>query len=113
MKKVLVIGASGSLAKYVIAELKNQGNINISLLVRNAKRLTKSISEGCTVFEGNALNQSDLKSAIVGQDLVYINLAGDLESMGRNIIQVMQASGVKGLLPLAQSAFIICHFVQY
>jgi uncharacterized protein YbjT (DUF2867 family) len=36
MKKVLVIGASGSLAKYVIAELKNQGNINISLLVRNA-----------------------------------------------------------------------------
>jgi uncharacterized protein YbjT (DUF2867 family) len=27
MKKVLVIGASGSLAKYVIAELKNQGNI--------------------------------------------------------------------------------------
>ena len=101
MKKVLVIGASGSLAKYVIAELKNQGNIDLSLLVRNAKRLSKSISDGCTVFEGNALNQSELKSAIVGQDLVYINLAGDLESMGRNIVEVMQESGVKRVIAIS------------
>jgi hypothetical protein len=39
-----------------------------------------------------------LKAAIAGHDIVYANLAGDLEAMARNIIKTMDETGVKKLI---------------
>lgn len=39
MKNVLILGASGSLAQYVIDELKERDDINFTLFLRNKKRL--------------------------------------------------------------------------
>ena len=42
MKKVLIIGASGSLATYVIEALNTLENVELTLFVRNKSRLSKS-----------------------------------------------------------------------
>jgi len=36
---------------------------------------------GCEVVEGDVMDYSVLKNAVEGQDIVYVNLAGNLEAM--------------------------------
>ena len=36
-----------------------------------------------------------------GQDIVYINLAGDLGRMGANIVAAMQATGVRRVIAIS------------
>ena len=102
MKKVVVIGATGSLAHYVIESIKELQHIELSLFVRNKSRLSKSATEGCVVTKGDATNFNDVKNAITGQDIVYVNLAGNLEAMATNIVKTIQQSGVKRIIRLAQ-----------
>lgn len=101
MKKVIIIGATGSLAKYVIEAIKELGNIELTLFLRNKSRLSKRESEDCTLIEGDAMNYNDMKNAIAGQDIVYINLAGNLEAMGNNIIKAMQENKVKRIIAIS------------
>jgi len=101
MKKIIIIGATGSLAAYVIEALKKSGNANLTLFVRNKNRLPASIGEGCNSIEGDAMNYNDIKKAIAGQDIVYINLAGNLEAMTKNIVQAMNETGVKRIIAIS------------
>lgn len=101
MKKVIIIGASGSLAQYVIEALKKLDNVTLTLFVRNKKRLQQSIAEGCTTIEGDAMNYVSVKSAIEGQDIVYVNLAGNLEAMAKNIVNAMIIAGVKRIIAIS------------
>ncbi|GIM46177.1 hypothetical protein DNHGIG_17260 [Collibacillus ludicampi] len=39
-----------------------------------------------------------LKKAMIGQDVVYANLAGNLEPMAKNIVEAMNATGAKRLI---------------
>lgn len=52
----------------------------------------------CTVLEGDVLDYGQLKKAITGHDIVYANLAGDLEAMARNIVHAMEETGVRKLI---------------
>lgn len=36
-----------------------------------------------------------------GQDIVYVNLAGDLAAMGANIVAAMQAAGVRRVIAVS------------
>jgi len=101
MKKVLIIGASGSLAQYVIEALKSLGNVELTLFARNKNRLLKSLAEGCTVIEGDALHYTDVKNAVANQDIVYVNLAGNLEAMGKNIVRAMKETGVRRIIAIS------------
>jgi uncharacterized protein YbjT (DUF2867 family) len=101
MKKVLIIGATGSLAQYVIAALKQLENVQLTLFVRNKSRLPKSLAEGCTILEGDAMDFSSVKNPISGQDIVYVNLAGNLEAMTKNIVSAMQETGVKRVIAIS------------
>ena len=101
MKKVIVIGASGSLAQYVIEALTDLEGIELTLFVRNKNRLSKSAAENYTVVEGDAMNYDDVKKAIEGQDIVYVNLAGNLEVMANNIVKAMQQAGVKRIIAIS------------
>lgn len=98
MKKVIVIGATGSLAAYVMDALKAMDNIALTLFARNTNRLSIWANEGCTIVQGDAMNFMDVKNAIIGQDMVYINLAGNLEMMAKNIVKAMQANAVKRVI---------------
>ncbi len=99
MKKVLIIGASGSLATVVIETLKKQGNIALTLFARNKNRIANT--SNLNIIEGDAMNFSDVKNAITGQEIVYVNLAGDLEAMTKNIVQAMQETGVKRIIAIS------------
>lgn len=101
MKKVIIIGAGGSLAKYVIAAIKELGNRELTLFLRNKNRLPKSESEDCTTIEGDAMNYNDVKNAIAGQEIVYVNLAGNLEAMTKNIIKAMHENGVTRIIAIS------------
>lgn len=100
MNKILIVGAGGSLAKYVIEAVKIIPESALTLFVRDKNRLTGNSSDGCSVMEGDAMNFTDIKSAITGQDIVYINLAGNLEAMGKNIVKAMSESGVKRVIAI-------------
>lgn len=101
MKKVIIIGATGSLAQYVIEVLKQLDNVVLTLFVRSKNRLPKNIATDCTVIEGDAMNYNDLKNAVAGQDIVYVNLAGNLEAMTKNIVKALQETGVKRIIAIS------------
>jgi uncharacterized protein YbjT (DUF2867 family) len=101
MKKVIIIGASGSLAHYVIEALKHLQNVEITLFVRNKSSLSKSIAEDCTVIEGDATNYNSVKNAIKGQQIVYVNLSGNLETMATNIVRAMQETNVNRIIAIS------------
>lgn len=101
MKKVIVIGASGSLAPYVIEALKQLQNVELTLFVRNKNRLSNSAADGCTVIEGDAMNYSSVKNAIAGHQIVYVNLAGNLATMTTNIVKAMNETSVKRIIAIS------------
>lgn len=100
MKKVIVIGASGSLAKYVIDTLQNVPEIELTLLARNKSNIKNDVSKN-RVIEADVMDYPKLKDAISGQDIVYINLAGDLEAMSKNIVKAMQETGTKRVIAIS------------
>jgi uncharacterized protein YbjT (DUF2867 family) len=101
MRKIIIIGASGSLAQFVVEAIKELGNYKLTLFVRNKIRLSKNIAEGCVIIEGDAMKYDDVKNAIDGQDIVYVNLAGNLEAMAKNIVKAMQETGVNRIIAIS------------
>ena len=98
MTKVLILGASGQIARHVVAELAGDGQIDMTLFVRDARKLSGSPA-GASVIEGDVRDPSALGRAMAGQDLVYANLTGeDLDDQARSIIASMQAAGIKRLI---------------
>ena len=101
MKNVIILGASGSLARVVLDELQNIEGVHQTLFLRNKNRLGKGKIVNSTVVEGDVLNYTQLKEAIAGQDIVYANLAGDLEQMAKNIVKAMRETGVKRIMAIS------------
>ena len=101
MKNVLIIGASGSLAAYVIRELQKQSAVHLTLFLRNKNRLGIRQFSDATIIEGDVMDYQNLKGAVRGQDIVYVNLAGDLEAMAKNIVRAMQETGVRRMIAIS------------
>ncbi len=97
--KVVIIGATGSLAQYVTEAI--QSTVDLTLFVRNKKRLPPDVLMANEIIEGDATNLQDVKEAIAGKDLVYVNLAGDLERMGETIVKAMRDTGVKRIIAIS------------
>jgi uncharacterized protein YbjT (DUF2867 family) len=101
MKNVIIIGASGNIAKLVTEILVKKNDINLTLLVRSKKRLKRDDTSKCRIIEANVMDYNKLNESITGQDIVYVNLAGDLEAMSRNIVKAMQESVVKRIIAIS------------
>ncbi|PYS76739.1 MAG: NAD-dependent dehydratase [Acidobacteria bacterium] len=98
MKNVIILGAGGNIAKHVINILVKKDDINLTLFLRDARRLRNNDVSKSSIIEGDVLNFDQLKEAIAGQDFVYANLSGELEAMAKNIVKAMDETGVKKLI---------------
>jgi uncharacterized protein YbjT (DUF2867 family) len=99
MKKVLVLGAGGKIAHWVIEMLANNNDVALTLFLRHAKKLKATAPKNAHVVQGDVLNNEQLHHAIAGQDIVYANLSGeDIDQQAKKIVEAMNAAGVKRLI---------------
>jgi len=97
-QKVLILGAAGQIARFAIPLFLERTDFQLTLFLRNAKRLKSLQSDRVKVVEGDVLDLARLKEAMQGQDVVYANLSGQLEAQARNIVQAMHSAGVKRII---------------
>lgn len=99
MNNVLILGASGQIAQWVVKALAGDQNVRQTLLLRDPKKLTGNEPANAKIVIGNVLDKKLLKDALAGQDIVYANLIGeDLDKQAQAVIAAMQAAGVKRLV---------------
>lgn len=98
MTKIVILGAGGQIARHVVDMLAEHGDTELTLFLRHATRLGRSIPTNTCVVEGDVLDTGKLKEAISGQDVVYANLAGDVDAQAQAIIAAMHNTGVRKLI---------------
>lgn len=102
MTKVLVLGAGGQIAHWVIEMLKENGGVELTLFLRHPAKLRAGAPNNSTVIRGDVLNTAQLNQAIAGQDIVYANLTGnDIDHQAKAIVDAMNTAGVKRVIFVA------------
>lgn len=99
MKKVLVLGASGQIARWVIEMLADRRDVSLTLYARNSKKVKPIAPKTARVVEGDVLDTGRLDDAVSGQDIVYANLTGDdIDVQAKGVIAAMKGAGVQRLI---------------
>lgn len=98
MKNVLVLGAGGQIARWVIERLADKPDVQLTLFLRDASRLVGGIPGNARVIEGDVLDVRRLEQAIEGLDIVYANLAGEIDLQTANVVAAMKTAGVRRLI---------------
>lgn len=96
MSRVLILGASGQIAERAIDLLAGTDH-ELTLFVRDARKLDNAPARA-DVVEGDVLDAGRLDAAIQGQDIVYANLAGDIDKQAEAIVRSMTDAGVSRLI---------------
>ena len=101
MKKVLVLGAGGQIARWVIGMLAHKDDVKLTLFLRHANKL-QNASQNAQVVQGDVLDRKQLGSVVAGQDIVYANLTGaDIDEQAKAIVEAMGVAKVKRLIFVA------------
>lgn len=90
MKKVLVIGATGSVGRVVTETLLNETDDKLVLFSRHVAGLRIDSNRG-QIVTGNALNENDIAEAATGVDAVFVALSGDMAGFAKTIVDVLSA----------------------
>jgi uncharacterized protein YbjT (DUF2867 family) len=98
MTNVLILGANGGIARVATDLFLEETDARLTLYQRNARRVKHHNAARVRVVEGDVLDTVKLKEAMTGQDVVYANLAGDLETMARTVVKAMGAADVRRLI---------------
>lgn len=102
MKKVLILGANGQIARIVEERLlQEQPDVYLTLFLRNAKRLNDlTDNDRVTLVDGDVENAHDVSAAMKGQDIVYVAMVDhDADNqITKNVIAAMKANGVKRVI---------------
>jgi len=99
MTNILILGAHGQIARVATDLLLQHSDMRLTLYLRNAWRLKLSgHASRVRVVEGDVLDTKALEAAMAGQDVVYANLAGQLEQQARCIVKAMEKTGLKRLI---------------
>ena len=99
MTNILILGAHGQIARVATDLLLKQTDVRLTLYLRNARRLKLSgHADRVRVVEGDVLDMKTLEAALADQDVVYANLAGDLEQQAQCIAKAMGKTGIKRLV---------------
>ena len=96
-KRVLIIGATGSIGSKVRKTLLQTTNYKLTLFSSSAGNLPITTNREIGV-SGNVMNKNDLMKVIPNQDAVFAALSGDLGGMARNILDTMKSCGVRRII---------------
>nr|WP_284507349.1 SDR family oxidoreductase [Caballeronia sp. ATUFL_M2_KS44] len=99
MTSVLILGASGQIAKWVIESLAARNDTKLTLLLRDPKKISGNEPANAKLAIGDVLDKDFPKQVMPGHEVVYANLTGeDLDIQARAVISTMRATGVKRLI---------------
>ena len=99
MTNILILGAHGQIARVATDLFLKHTDARLTLYLRNARRLKLTgRADRVRVVEGDVLDAKALESAMAGQNVVYANLAGQLEQQARCIVKAMEKTGLKRLI---------------
>jgi nucleoside-diphosphate-sugar epimerase len=99
MTNILILGAHGQIARVATGLFLKGTDARLTLYLRNARRLKLSgYADRVRVVEGDVLDTKALESAMAGQNVVYANLAGQLEQQARCIVMAMKQTGPRRLI---------------
>jgi len=99
MTNILILGAHGQIARVATDLFLKHTDARLTLYLRNARRLKLSgHADRVRVVEGDVLDTKTLEAAMAGQDVVYANLAGQLEQQAQCIVTAMKKAGLKRLI---------------
>ena len=98
MTNVLILGANGSVARVATELFLKETDARLTLYVRGARKLKHADASRARVVEGDVLDAAKLAEAMAGQDVIYANLAGDLERMAHGVVRAMNEAGVRRLV---------------
>ncbi|WP_137626087.1 NAD(P)H-binding protein [Lactiplantibacillus pingfangensis] len=97
MKKVLIIGATGSIGATARTYFLTHSDDQLKLVARHANRLTVDPTRE-TAVQADVTDVSALAAAMQGQEVVFAALSGDLKTMATSIIQAMHQAQLKRLI---------------
>lgn len=100
-KKVLIIGATGSLGRTLRKYLLDNTDYSLTLFSRSANRINNLDTNREQIVTGNVLETANLKALIEGHDAVFAALTGDLGKMAKSIVTAMEQTDVKRLIFIA------------
>jgi uncharacterized protein YbjT (DUF2867 family) len=98
MPNVLILGAGGSIARVAIPLFLEETDAQLTLYLRRARRMKRHEGPRVSLVEGDVLDMPTLKEAMSGQDVVYANLAGDLEPMAKAVVRAMDETRLRRLI---------------
>ncbi|MBN3822129.1 SDR family oxidoreductase [Burkholderia sp. Ac-20384] len=98
MTNVLILGASGQIARWAVQMLGEHQNVRQTLLVRDPAKLAGNEPANASVVIGDVLDKKLLPRIMDGQDIVYANLAGDVDVQTEHVLAAMKAANVKRLI---------------
>lgn len=98
MKKVLILGANGQIAKIVEDRiLKEQPDVELTLFLRNSNRLSQlSLNKNVTLVDGDINDFNAVNEVMKDQDIVYISFVDhdSNNTMTKNVIKAMKENKV-------------------
>ncbi len=99
MKKIVLLGATSNISKYLIPMLLEKSDNEITLFARRANQRLTEYNENSQIalIDGDWNNISDLQEAIKNQDIVYM-ATGHFVEANQNIVKVMKEEHVKRLI---------------
>jgi uncharacterized protein YbjT (DUF2867 family) len=98
MKEVLVLGAGGQIARWVIEMLADSDDTELTLFLRNAAKLDGVALNNPRIIEADVVDRARLKEAAANKDIVYANLSGDVDVQAAAIVAAMKDVGVQKLI---------------
>lgn len=97
MKKVLIIGATGSIGNAVRQMFLKETDAQLTLFSRRANRLKLDNSREKSI-SGSVTDDTELALAVKNQDFVFVALSGDMKTFAEHIVKVMDQENVQRLV---------------
>ena len=98
MKRILILGASGTFGKALVEKLSNDKECHLTLASRHASACYQE-SERCHVVDCDAMNEADLQQLMKDYDVVYCDISGyDLPFIVANTVSKKKKKGVRRLI---------------